>query len=93
MMTSQGSHTTWFDGQEAHMTILSSRIHLYFKTSIPTLVNMNACWRFSFQMFPFVIGEDKWAEGQAIDHEEQIFNDALTSPHVLSEHTIGMWKG
>ena len=31
--------------------------------------------------------------GQAIDCEAQIFNDALASPCVLSEHTIGMWKG
>ena len=30
---------------------------------------------------------------QAMNHEEQIFNDALTSPCVSSEHTIGMWKG
>ena len=36
---------------------------------------------------------NKWAVGQGINHEEQIFNDTLESPQVASEHTIGMWKG
>ena len=34
----------------------------------------------AFDCFAFVIGVYKWAGGQAIDHEEQIFNDALASP-------------
>ena len=77
------------------MTIVSSRICIYVKTSIHILVNMNTClesWLFNVY-FPFVIGAYKQAGGQAIDHEEQIFNNALTSPCVSSDHTIVMWKG
>ena len=47
----------------------------------------------AFECFPFVIGANKWVGGQAIDCEEQIFNNDLASPCVSSEHTIGMWKG
>ena len=43
MMTSEGSHITWLDSQGAHMTIISSRIQIYFETSIPILANMNTC--------------------------------------------------
>ena len=31
--------------------------------------------------------------GQGINHEEQIFNDALASPWISLEQAIGMWKG
>ena len=75
------------------MTIISSRICIYFKTSIPILVNVNTClgiWLSNVSHSSLgCINE----QGQAIDHDEQIFNNTLTSPHVSSEHTIVMWKG
>ena len=34
----------------------------------------------AFKYFPFVLEAYKWAEGQAIDCEQHIFNNTLTSP-------------
>ena len=75
------------------MTIISSRTHIYFKTSFCILVSEYLLGDLAFECFPFVIGAYKQAGGQAIDYEGQILNDALTTSQVLSEHTIGMWKG
>ena len=36
----------------------------------------------TWKCFPFVVGVYKQAVGQGINHEEQIFNDALASPQV-----------
>ena len=93
-MTSEGSHITWLDVQEAYTSIISSRILCPFQA-------FNSCFSeheyllgdLAFDYFPFIVGAYKWTGGQAIDNEEQIFNDTLASPCVLSEHTMGMGCG
>ena len=89
----QGSHITWLDGQEAHMTIIFKNSHLSQDFNSYFSEHEHLFEDLAFECFPFIVGAYKWAGGQAIDCVEQISNNALASPHVSSEHTVGMWKG
>ncbi|KAL7571872.1 hypothetical protein ACA910_002944 [Epithemia clementina (nom. ined.)] len=47
----------------------------------------------AYELLPFVISAFKKPQGHQISHEKENFNQALSKPHVLPEHTIGIWKG
>jgi hypothetical protein len=47
----------------------------------------------AFACMPFMVSAYKKPQGAAIPREQEVFNGALSRPRVMSEHTIGIWKG
>ena len=47
----------------------------------------------AFKPANIAIAVYKCQKGFVQDRDEQMFNTCMSSPHVITEHTMGIWKG
>eukprot|EP00804_Cyclotella_cryptica_P023292 CCRYP_000454-RA/>CCRYP_000454-RA protein AED:0.19 eAED:0.17 QI:0/0/0/0.66/0/0/3/0/143 len=47
----------------------------------------------AFEPSDIAIAADKCQAGFVQDRDEQMFNTCMSSPRVITEHTMGLWKG